>query len=55
MVDLIGSKIPDIKLVKMDSEKGPQPLSVLDYCKDKKVVMFGVPGAFTPTLSLIHI
>ena len=38
MVDLIGNKIPDIKLVKMDSEKGPQPLSVLDFCKDKKVV-----------------
>ena len=49
MVDLIGSKIPDIKLVKMDNEKGPQPLSVLDYCKGKKVVMFGVPGAVSYT------
>ena len=55
MVDLIGNKIPDIKLVKMDSEKGPQPLSVLYYCKDKKVVMFGVPGAFTPTCSRNHL
>ena len=55
MVDLIGNKIPDINLVKMDSEKGPQPLSVLDFCKDKKVVMFGVPGAFTPTCSRNHL
>jgi peroxiredoxin len=33
----------------------PQPLSVADLAKGKKIVIFGLPGAFTPTCSAQHL
>lgn len=33
----------------------PQALSVTDLVKGKKIVIFGVPGAFTPTCSAQHL
>jgi peroxiredoxin len=44
----------DIKLKEM-GEKGPQDVSVGDLFKGKKVVLFAVPGAFTPTCSMKHL
>jgi peroxiredoxin len=35
--------------------KGPEPLSTDDLFKGKKVVLFSVPGAFTPTCSAKHL
>ncbi len=34
---------------------GPNPVSVEDLVKNKKVVIFGLPGAFTPTCSAKHV
>lgn len=34
---------------------GPQPVSVSEQAKGKKVVIFGVPGAYTPTCSARHL
>ena len=39
-----GDNIPSQKLVIMDKEKGPQPFSLDEFCKEKKIVLFGVPG-----------
>jgi peroxiredoxin len=50
-----GDKLPaDLKLKEM-GEKGPQDVTVGDLFKGKKVVLFAVPGAFTPTCSMKHL
>ena len=50
-----GDNIPSQKLVIMDKVKGPQPFSLDEFCKEKKIVLFGVPGAFTPTCARNHL
>ncbi len=50
----IGSKIPETNLVKA-TENGPEQMSSTDYFKGKKVALFSVPGAFTPTCSVKHL
>lgn len=34
---------------------GPNPVKVEDFVAGKKVVLFGLPGAFTPTCSAKHV
>lgn len=50
----IGDKLPDVKLVKATAE-GPQPVQSADYFAGRKVALFSVPGAFTPTCSARHL
>ena len=50
----VGDKIPDATM-KMMGEKGPQDISTSDLFSGKKVVLFAVPGAFTPTCSAAHL
>lgn len=49
-----GDKLPEVTLYHMGAE-GPEPIASSDIFKDKKVVMFAVPGAFTPTCSEAHL
>lgn len=49
-----GEKIPSCVLNVMGPE-GPQPISTDDIFGGKKVVMFAVPGAFTPGCSMTHL
>lgn len=49
-----GDKIPSCTL-KVMGEKGPEDLSTDAIFKGKKVVMFAVPGAFTPGCSMTHL
>ena len=51
----IGDRVPDQSLVVMDKDKGPQPFSLLEFSSNKKIVLFGVPGAFTPTCTRNHL
>ena len=51
----IGDKIPDQLFVIMDNDKGPQPFSLLEFSSNKKLILFGVPGAFTPTCTRNHL
>jgi glutaredoxin/glutathione-dependent peroxiredoxin len=44
----------DLKLKEM-GEGGPKDVSVGEIFKGKKVVLFAVPGAFTPTCSMKHL
>lgn len=49
-----GDKIPASTL-KIMGEKGPQDISTDEIFAGKKVVLFAVPGAFTPGCSLAHL
>ena len=49
-----GDTLPSLNLITMGAE-GPEKISTDDLFAGKKVVMFGVPGAFTPTCSAKHL
>ena len=49
-----GDKLPEVT-VQVMSEGRPGPVSTNDLTAGKKVVIFAVPGAFTPTCSLQHL
>ncbi len=49
-----GDRIPDMTLTLVDAE-GPKPVSTQDFFGGKTVVLFAVPGAFTPTCSARHL
>lgn len=58
----VGETLPAgtlIECVEFDPDNGcpinPQTLNVHDLVKGKKIVIFGLPGAFTPTCSLKHL
>jgi peroxiredoxin len=50
----VGERVPDVKLRRM-GESGMETVSTGDYVKGRKVVLFAVPGAFTPTCSEKHL
>ncbi len=50
----VGDKIPSMKLMTATQE-GPREVTTDDLFRGKKVAMFAVPGAFTPTCSAKHL
>ena len=50
----VGDKMPKGQFTRMGAN-GPEPLSTDDLFRGKKVVLFSVPGAFTPTCSVKHL
>jgi len=50
----VGDQIPSMTLTKATAE-GPKPVTTDEIFKGRKVVMFAVPGAFTPTCSAKHL
>lgn len=50
----VGDKVPSATM-KVMGEKGPQDLTTETLFSGKKVVLFAVPGAFTPTCSIAHL
>jgi glutaredoxin/glutathione-dependent peroxiredoxin len=54
MTIAVGDKLPDVKLVKA-TEAGPEAVQAAEYFKGKRVALFSVPGAFTPTCSVKHL
>ena len=49
-----GDRIPTSVISKM-TENGPAEIATQDYFAGKNVVLFAVPGAFTPTCSAYHL
>jgi len=50
----VGDKLPSAKLMQATAD-GPQEVSTDEFFGGKTVVLFGVPGAFTPTCSAKHL
>jgi peroxiredoxin len=50
----VGDTIPSMKLMVATAD-GPKEISTDEVFKGKKVVLFAVPGAFTPTCSAKHL
>ena len=50
----IGDRLPEATFTTMTPE-GPKPLTTAEVFSGKKVVLFSVPGAFTPTCSKQHL
>ncbi len=55
MAIAIGQKLPACSTLRVMGEKGPQPVTVDELFAGKKVVLFAVPGAFTPGCSNTHL
>lgn len=56
----VGEHLPDVTLYQYSGGEGgcpvgPQGFSVSERCKGRKVVIFALPGAFTPTCSERHV
>jgi peroxiredoxin len=49
-----GDRLPDVALT-IASTDGPKPTTTTDFFKGKRVALFAVPGAFTPTCSARHL
>ena len=50
----VGEKLPVCKLKRVGAE-GAEDITTEGYFSGRKVVLFGVPGAFTPTCSNSHL
>jgi peroxiredoxin len=50
----VGERIPSVTLMHM-TDKGPGPVTTDELFGKKKVVLFALPGAFTPTCSARHL
>ncbi len=50
----VGDTIPSATFMQM-KEGGPKPVSTDELFKGKKVALFALPGAFTPTCSAKHV
>ena len=48
-----GDKLPDAKVFIL--EKDPKEVSIKEIVGNEKVILFGLPGAFTPTCSAKHL
>lgn len=49
----VGTAIPSVDIYTKTAD-GIDGLNTAEYCAGRKVVLFAVPGAFTPTCSLKH-
>lgn len=55
MAIAVGDKIPQIDSLAVMTADGPASKSTDDIFAGKKVVLFALPGAFTPTCSAAHL
>jgi glutaredoxin/glutathione-dependent peroxiredoxin len=50
----VGDRIPDVSFIQATPE-GPKPVDGESFFKGRRVALFAVPGAFTPTCSARHL
>lgn len=54
MTITVGDRLPDATLVRIGAD-GPAPVTTADFFGGRRVALFAVPGAFTPTCSARHL
>jgi len=50
----VGERLPDVPITIATSD-GPKPATTGEFFNGKRVALFAVPGAFTPTCSARHL
>ena len=50
-----GDKLPSSELYYSDQNNDVKKINILDLCKNDKIIIIGMPGAFTKTCSTIHL
>ncbi|MGB8622262.1 MAG: peroxiredoxin [Paracoccaceae bacterium] len=50
----VGDTLPEATMVRIGAD-GPEQVALIDKLKGRKVVIFAVPGAFTPTCHSAHL
>lgn len=50
----VGDSLPEVTFRVMTAD-GPKPRTTSEFFKGKRVVLIGMPGAFTPTCSMNHL
>jgi peroxiredoxin len=51
----VGDKVPDVEVHVLSAEGRPTPVKTGEVLGSGKVVLFAVPGAFTPGCSKVHL
>lgn len=51
----VGDKVPSVNIMAVGPDGRPAKTTTDEYFAGKKVVLFAVPGAFTPTCSAKHL
>ena len=54
MTIAVGESLPNVTLT-LVTRDGPKPVQPKDYFAGKRIVLFGLPGAFTPTCHKNHL
>jgi len=54
MTIAVGESLPNVTLTLVTPD-GPKPVQTKDYFAGKRIVLFGLPGAFTPTCHKNHL
>ena len=50
----VGDRLPKVTFIKATAD-GPQPVDSEEFFRGRRVALFSVPGAFTPTCSARHL
>ena len=50
----LGHSLPEATLMKL-GDNGPEPISLADKTKDRKIVLIGLPGAYSSTCTVAHL
>jgi glutaredoxin/glutathione-dependent peroxiredoxin len=50
----VGDRLPEVTVTRMGKD-GPEAVALGDLVKGRKVVIFALPGAFTPTCHSAHV
>ena len=50
-----GDKLPNSELFYLDQNNNVKKINILDLCKNDKIIILGMPGAFTKICSALHL